>query len=55
MFKVTRAEICNNDYEVDIEQDGTIKTYSLIEADDIYGLKNTNKAIDEYLKDVREK
>lgn len=51
-MKVTRAEVCNNDYEVDIEENGKIQTYSLIEADDIYGLTNMNTAIDDYLRDI---
>lgn len=53
MFKVTRAEICNNDYEVDIEKNGTIQTYSLVEADDLYGKTNMDKAIDNYLKELK--
>jgi FKBP-type peptidyl-prolyl cis-trans isomerase 2 len=52
-MKVTRAEVCNNDYEVDIEENGTIKTYSLVEADDLYGESNINTAIEEYLQEMR--
>lgn len=52
-MKVIRAEVCNNDYEVDVEENGTIKTYSLVEADDLYGESNINTAIDEYFQGMR--
>lgn len=52
-MKVTRAGVWNNDYEVDIEENGKIQTYSLIEADDIYGPTNMNTAIEEYLQGTR--